>query len=81
MSLDAPCLSFVADEAENEDDDEDENENEDDGRLLFRHTKSCVAGDGAKAWLPLWIANAVHMAPITDAFRRGFDILCSYVAW
>ena len=42
MSLDAPCLSFVADEAENEDDDKDENENEneDDGRLLFRHTKS-----------------------------------------
>ena len=56
MSLVAPCLSFVADEAENEDDDEDENENEeDDGRLLFRRrddgTKSCV-GSGAKAWQP-----------------------------
>ena len=76
MSLDAPCLSFVADE----DDDEDENENEDDGfRRRDDGTKSCV-GSGAKAWLPLWVANAVHMAPITDAFRSGFDIRCSYVA-
>ena len=52
MSLDAPCLSFVADEAENEDDDEDENENEDDGfRRRDDGIKSCV-GSGAKAWQP-----------------------------
>lgn len=79
MSFDVPCLSFAVQDAESEY--EDEHENEDDGKLLFRRrddgTTSCLAGDGAKAWLPSWIANAVHMAPITEAFRRGFDIICS----